>query len=353
MRKITLIIIFIISLIGCASGQTESTIAPLPTTQVQATSTPFIQREISVWALYPEQITLRQQAGVITEVNYVWYRLTGNGKITGSNPSPGFVKELQAMRVRVMPAIQNSGFNPDYVSFVINDQAARSQHVQDITSIVVSENYDGIDIDYESLHPVDKDNFSLFIEELADSLHKQGKLLSVTVHAKTSDNASWDGPNAQDWKRLGGAADMFKIMTYDFTSGTGNFGPIAPISWTNEVLTYAELKVQPSKIYVGIPFYGYDYGVSKKKDVSWTSAQALIVQYDAKIQRDENTEAFFTYELGGQHNVYFNDAAATEAKIKSIFGEHPDLKGVAIWVLGGEDPNNWNILRQYLRQVTP
>ena len=357
---------FLFCLTGCStrppevkdSTPVETTLIPVIPTQTLTeapamTATPFPHREITVWALYPEQLTLRQQAGTISEVNYVWYRLGGKGSLTGTNPSPDFVKELQAMNVRVVPAIQNVGFNADYVSYVINEKAVRSQHIQDIVTIVKTENFDGIDIDYEGLHPEDKDNFSLFIEELSASLHGEGKLLSVTVHAKTTDIASWDGPNAQDWRRLGAAADMFKIMTYDFTSAGGNPGPIAPIAWTNDVLAYAALNVAPSKTFVGIPFYGYDYGPSKRSDVSWIVSQSIILEYNAKIQRDENLEAFFTYDMGGLHTVYFNDAAATEGKVKAVFASHPDLKGVAIWVLGGEDPGNWAVLSQNLPKALP
>lgn len=346
-------------LFGCSASsnsvptnQITVTTAPTETIAVPtaipptATSEPQPKREITVWALFPEQGTLRQQADVISEVNYVWYKLVGKGKITGSNASPGFVKELQAMNVRVIPAIQNSGFNPDYVSAVINDEAARRQHIADIVTIVEKEEFDGIDIDYESLHAADRDNFSLFIEELAQALHEKNKLLSVTVHAKTSDKASWEGPNAQDWSRLGGAADLFKIMVYDYTSGVGNSGPVAPIAWANDVLSYSETRVPPEKTFLGIPFYGYDYGSLKNQGVTWTGVQSMLQKYSAVVQRDENNEPFFTYELGGLHTVFYNDALATETKILSIFSAHPKIKGVSIWVLGGEDPGNWVVLRQ-------
>jgi spore germination protein YaaH len=75
------------------------------------------------------------------------------------------------------------------------------------------------------------------------------------------------------------------------------------------------------------------------------AAQALLLRYDAQVQRDESNEAFFTYESGSQRVVYFNDALATETKVKAIWEKHPNLAGVAIWVLGGEDPQNWEVLK--------
>jgi spore germination protein YaaH len=302
-----------------------------------------------VWALqatYQEKQVLEAQADLIQEVNFVWYFLTGNNEINGSNQNPAYVRQLQAQGTRVLPAIQNSGFNPDYVHTVVSDPQTRTAHAAALVEIIVQEGYDGIDIDYESLHLKDRDDFSLFIEELSTALHTAGKLLSVTVHPKTSDQAAWDAASAQDWARLGAAADFFKIMVYDYSSGPGQMGPVAPVDWAEQVMEYAVSQVPAQKIYLGLPFYGYDYAAGGKRSLTWISAQALHTRYDGLLQRDDSNEAWFTYELGGTHTVYFNDALATETKVRAIFDQHPDLAGVAIWVLGGEDPENWGTLRR-------
>ncbi len=349
---------------GCSPALTPApTQTPVPTltatvpptatmtpTAVPPTPTPTTppDYQVSVWASYAgflEMNVLRQQAGLIREVNFVWYQLTKAGNIQGSNANPAAVKELQDAGMRVMPAIQNGGFSPQAVHDRISEPEKRKQHVDDLVNIVMKENYDGLDIDYESMHAEDRDAFSAFIEELSAALHANGKLLSVTVHAKTSDEGTWEGPKAQDWKRLGAAADLFKIMTYDYSNGTGGPGPIAPISWVDEVLNFAATQVPAGKTYVGLPFYGYDYGSGSQKDVTWMSTQALITRQSAVILRDENGEAYFTYDSGGPHTVYFNDAQATQTKVKTILAAHPHLAGVAIWVLGGEDPQNWPALR--------
>ena len=115
----------------------------------------------------------------------------------------------------------------------------------DIVKLVQENQFDGIDIDYEILDAADREAFSVFIEELGDALHEQGKLVSVTVHAKTDDLGPWGGTQAQDWARLGKAADEFKIMTYDFHNGASEAGSIAPIDWVSDVLRYAEIGRAP------------------------------------------------------------------------------------------------------------
>lgn len=340
---------------ACAAPPAPPTPTATPTT-VPTPPPPPRQPEVTVWALqatYPEQTTLRTYAGLIREVNFVWFFLTGNNQITDHSTSATFVKELQSIGMRVVPAIQNSGFNPDHVHTMVSDPQARAAHIGELVEIVRAKGYDGMDIDYESLNLEDRDDFSLFIEELSLALHAEDKILSVTVHPKTTDEAGWEAARAQDWARLGAAADSFKIMVYDYSSGPGEAGPVAPVDWAEQVIQYALSLVPADKVYLGLPFYGYDYAVGTKRSVTWTSSQALIPRYNALVQRDESNEAWFTYESGGTHTVYFNDALATETKVKAVFAKYPDLAGVSIWVLGGEDPQNWTVLQQLFSSHAP
>ena len=124
-------------------------------------------------------------AGPIGEVNFVWYELDAGGSITGDVQSPQGMEAARAAGLRIVPSIQNAGFNREAVAAIIDDPTRRAQHIRDILALVNDNNFDGIDIDYESLNPDDRDNFSLFVEELAAALHARGKLLSIAVHPKT------------------------------------------------------------------------------------------------------------------------------------------------------------------------
>ena len=249
----------------------------------------------------------------------------------------------------IVPSIANAGFSREPVLAAIGEPARRTQHVADIVQLVLENDFDGIDIDYESLAAEDREVFATFIEELADALHQHGKLLSIAVHPKTEDAGSWSGPAAQDWPRLGAAVDLFKIMTYDYHWSTSEAGPIAPLDWTDQVLTYAATVVPPAKTYMGLHFYGYDWIGQAARDHDWRETMKIVGQEDAVVARDAASgEAWFTYDEG-RNTVYFVDAAAVQAKLEYMFARHPDLAGVAIWRLGGEDPGNWAALRGVLR----
>ncbi len=347
-------VIGVLCLALAACGAAPTPVAPATPT---AESAPAAQSaaaqdyEATIWSYYgsaPEMATLLANQDVIGEVNFFWYELIADGSIRGSVQTPAAVAAAQEAGIRVLPSIMN-GFSAERVHAVVSDPARRGQHVEEIVALVLENGFDGIDIDYESLDPADREDFTLFIEELAAALHAEGKLLSIAVHAKTDDAGNWGGAAAQDWARLGAAADEFKIMTYDYHWSTSEAGPIAPMEWADQVLEYAATVVPPQKTYLGVHFYGYDWLDKNAESLTWMEVQTLIRRYEAQVQRDESGEAWFTYDAGGERTVYFADGESVKAKLTAILNRHPDLAGIAIWRLSGEDPEVWDSIHEWGR----
>jgi len=211
--------------------------------------------------------------------------------------------------------------------------------------------------DYESLDGRDdRQAFSIFVRQLAEALHAHGRLLSVTVHPKTSKPGDWDGPIAQDWATIGAAVDRFRVMTYGYHWSMGAPGPIAPRWWMEDVLAYATSVVPPNRVYVGLHFYGHDWSGPSGGSVVWEDAQALIDAYGA-VPRWQDTDAWgravaepwfsYTDSLGQPHEVWYVDTASVAARLELV--QQYGLGGIVIWRLGGEDPGNWATIATTLR----
>ncbi len=314
--------------------------APIPTPAPRA-------YQITIWAPYIgflEQKTLTDNATLLSEVNFFWYELGADGAITGGVQSAAGLRAAREAGLRALPSIRNGGFDRERVAAIIHDPVKRAAHIDAIVQLALENDYDGVDIDYESLYAEDREAFTAFIEELARALHQQNKLLSTTVHPKTGEEGTWGGPQAQDWARLGAVSDEFKIMIYDMHHGASEAGPIAPLDWADAVLTYAESQVAPAKIFMGVPFYGYDWVGTKGESIEWRQAMKRAKMYNARVQRDAGSgEAWFSYD-DGRHIVYFNDAETLSGRLQMMLTNHPDIAGVSIWRLGGEDPQNWDAL---------
>jgi len=68
------------------------------------------------------------------------------------------------------------------------------------------------------------------------------KLLIVSVHAKTDSTGAWSGAAAHDYVGIGQAADVVRVMGYDFHWQGSSPGSIAPADWVDAVLAYAVSK---------------------------------------------------------------------------------------------------------------
>jgi spore germination protein YaaH len=290
----------------------------------------------------------------IDEISPVWYDMRSNGTLSvlGGARDQTLVDEAHAAGVLVLPSITN-GFDPDRTGYVLRNAERRSEFVQRIIDEVEEYNYDGIDIDFEAMPSSERDVFTAFIRELADGLHQRGKILAIAIHARTSDSGGAFGAQAQDWHAIGQAVDRFRIMTYDYHWSGGGAGPVAPIYWVQEVMEYAKTRVDPAKIQVGVPFYGYDWVGTDGWPVTWLSIQELLEIHEPKVslvERDaqgEVAESTFNYrDSEGYHTVWFSSARSMEAKLDLV--KQYDLAGIAIWRLGGEDPSYWRAIRDRL-----
>jgi spore germination protein YaaH len=104
---------------------------------------------------------------------------------------------------------------------------------------------------------------------------------------------------------------------------------------------------------MGVPFYGYNWTGSTAQSLNWRQSVKLAEQNGVTPERDA-ASGENRYSFGdGRHTVYFNDAETLAARLALLQEKHPGLAGIAIWPLGGEDPNNWTVLRAAVSPVAP
>ena len=298
--------------------------------------------------------------GAMDEVNVDWFVSEPNGSVAGSEVNPDLVVVARGAGLKVLATVTNwnnekDDFDPAIGHAILASASMRTKHAKALRDMCLARGYDGIDLDWESLKGEDRDQFSAFVEELAGLLHAEGKLLSIAIHAKTSEPGTWDGAIAEDWSRLGAAVDEFKVMTYDYSGPWSQPGPVAPPDWMDEVMAFAETLVPAAKIRMGIPFYGYDWHGNTADGINWTDAQGLIAKYSPEVQRDPSGEATFVYtdESATAHVVFFQDRTALQAKLRVVSDKHPAIAGIAIWVLQDEDPAFWDDIVSLLRRPAP
>jgi spore germination protein YaaH len=309
--------------------------------------------QVSAWVPYWDRARVRASfaahAAHLNEANFFWYEVQPDGSLRAfpGAEDAALLAVARALNLRVLPTVMND-FDGPRVATLLAEEETRTAHVSEVVALVERMGYEGVEIDYEALPVEARDDFAAFIEALAEALHARSKLLSIVVHPKTDDNGTWDGPRAQDWPRLGAAVDEFKVMAYGYHWSTSSPGPIAPLDWIGDVLAYAEQTVPLGKVWIGLPFYGYDWVAQRGEGLVWATADALMRQHQAIARRDPSSgELYFSYTIGEeQHDVYVPDARAIALKVQRVRRTHPEIAGIAIWRLGGESPDHWLAVRR-------
>ncbi len=126
---------------------------------------------------------------------------------------------------------------------------------------------------------------------------------------------------------------------------------VAPLPNVRQVLDYAVTEIPREKIYLGIPYYGYDWplpfrqGETQARSLSNQAAVDLAIAQGADIQYDEAAQSpWFTYtaEDGAAHVVWFEDARSLSAKLRLI--REYGLHGAGYWSLMRPYPQGWTLL---------
>ncbi|MFZ4477033.1 MAG: glycosyl hydrolase family 18 protein, partial [Saprospiraceae bacterium] len=131
------------------------------------------------------------------------------------------------------------------------------------------------------------------------------------------------------------AFDWINMMIYDRTGpfNPANPGQHAPYWWTEDCVQYwLDQNVPAQKLTLGVPFYGYDFGVSP--------VEALTYRYIVSL----NTA---NAQLDQVNDTYYNGIPTIKAKTQLALDQ---VAGVMIWEIG-QDAFGTNQTYSLLRAI--
>jgi spore germination protein YaaH len=225
-------------------------------------------------------------------------------------------KAAKSNNTEVIPTIMWS--DAQSIHNVLTNPILRKIHELRIMILILDNNFDGIDIDYEAKLSETKDYFSLFLQELKSLMGD--KVLTCAIEARTPPDSlasAGTGPidYTNDYKEIGKYCDRIEIMAYDqsrvdlklVNEKRGMpYAPVADIDWDKKVINLAiNSGIPKEKIMLGIPTYGYEYGMTAVKEQFigynrlWSLSQNYGVdtakQYGITPSADASGELGFTY----------------------------------------------------------
>ncbi|HIC93216.1 MAG TPA: hypothetical protein EYP09_03085, partial [Anaerolineae bacterium] len=215
------------------------------------------------------------------------------------------------------------------------------------------------------------DEFSRFVAELAEGLHREGKLLTLAVEPPTLAGGRWE-TGAYDWRALGEAVDGLKVpldlLTYDLVERAE-----ALLDWAvGEVNRYKlQLVISARSLeavgeaVVEVP---YVEALAPLARIALEGAEQTLVpgqevtlslatlRESGGLKFDEGAQTYwfsYTDDEGRRHIVWLEDAGSMAHKLR--LAARYNLRGVAVRGLGdeGNDRRIWAVLRQFAQLAVP
>ena len=343
---------------------------------------PYADIPISAWAPYwvlPDAVaSVTAHGGALHELSPFWYSAKGATTIAFDAPvneqPQALIAAARERGALVLPSIVDA-MPEGGMAGVLADPDTRAQHVATIVDLVATGGFDGIDIDYEhfafvdsrSTWPTTRPLWVAFITELADELHADGKLLTVSIppiydSERNGDSGYW----VYDYAAIGKVVDRIRIMGYDYS--VSEPGPIAPVDWVRDAVRAAKAAVDDDdKLVLGVPLYGRNWVVATTgtcpesaegtTPVTQRSVSELAARRGATPVHDPATaEASFRYQLevseGGvtctqTRQVHYVDDVGALARVDVAREER--IGGVAFWALGFDSDATWAAVTPFAR----
>jgi spore germination protein YaaH len=259
-----------------------------------------------------------------------------------------FISRARSYGLKVNLTIK--AFNSSNIDSVVTSDTSQKALIANILYLVNSKNLDGVNIDFEYVgNPADttRTGFTRFITNLNSELKRQNPKSTLTIDTylvSGSDKGIFDIP------ALALNSDAFVIMGYDMHTPKDSAGSISAMGGETNIVGYVQNyleKVDPSKIILAVPYYGYDWpknNTGNPGDVKILPYAQIASQSNNKqLTWDETSQTpSFSYSDsdGVQRIVYFDNVRSLG--IKYDFINKKNLKGVGIWALG-YDGNNQDL----------
>jgi spore germination protein YaaH len=347
----------------------------------------FLSGWLPYWSTQTSTQSFLTNSDLFSDISPFWHdaRWDGSKIYIHNHLTPATqasaLAQLRGQGVKILPSITD-GSGKGRMATTLASPAKRTAHVEEIVQLVLANGYDGIDLDYETFAFTDgqaswaatRPNWVAFVDELADALHAQGKLLAVTVPPMYDDDYdSSSGYWVYDYAAVGAHVDLLRIMAYDYSVGSP--GPIAPLSWVQKVAAFAPTQLPGGKVQLGVPVYGRNWYTGKTgkcpvgqeiKDSNYamTGANALASLASDGVTPGQITRDAASGEMTVKYSIvykgldskgektecsvnrtaFFADATSVADRVKAA--RAAGLAGAALWTIGGESADQWPAVRE-------
>ena len=294
----------------------------------------------------------------INVISPTWFYLNDNNGNIASLASSDYVNYCHNQGIEVWALVSNLENKNVDTTEVLTHTSKRQNLVNQIVSMAIQYNLDGINVDFESMNGEKVgDAFIEFIRELSIKCKNNGVVLSVDNYVPMSHTSFYNR------KEQANFADYVVIMGYDeHYAGSPEAGSVASLSWVTQGVSDTLKEVPADQVILGMPFYTRVWEIPSESSSDDTAAGAKIPSkiYGMKAANDflathgatktwlddcgQNYSEFTDNDT--TYKVWLEDSASAECRLKLV--EEKKLAGASFWKLGFETSDIWDTVTRYI-----
>ena len=288
--------------------------------------------------------SLRDNADKLNMVFPEWLFVADDVDTVVSSFDTRTLNLLRDKKIPIVPMLSNyfnEKWNGQNVHRMISSASSRRKFIASLLTVLGRNGFVGVNVDFEALEERSDEHLVEFQKELYAALHHSGFLVTMDVAPLNSD---------YDLRSLQRYNDYLVVMAYDQHYAESTPGPVSDQRWFEAVLQNVSSVVDPAKIIVALPGYGYDWPQNAAgNEVTYAEALVTAKESEGDVQFDQ--EGYnLTYDYADDndhpHQVWFTDAATTYNEMRTAAGY--GVAGLALWRLGSEDPRMWEFFARDL-----
>ena len=298
----------------------------------------------------------------VNVISPTWFYLNDNNGNLANLASIDYVNYCHSQGVEVWALVSNLENKDADSAKVLTHTSKRQNLVNQIVSMAIQYNLDGINLDFESLNREDVgDSYIEFVRELSLKCANNGIVLSVDNYVPSSYTSFYNRAEQANF------ADYVVIMGYDeHYAGSKEEGSVASLSWVKQGVADTLAEVPADQVILGMPFYtrvwaltpqsssdnqdesaDTDYEVSSQI-YGMRAADTLLASNNAtKTWLEDCGQNYSAFKNGDViYKVWLEDSSSAEQRLKLI--DENKLAGASFWKLGFETNSIWDTIIKYI-----
>ena len=298
----------------------------------------------------------------INVISPTWFYLNDNNGGIADLGSTDYVNYCHSQGVEVWALVSNLENSDVDTTYVLTHTSTRQNLVNQIVSVAIQYNLDGINLDFEALNREEVgDAYIQFVRELSIKCENNGIVLSIDNYVPTSYTSFYNRSEQANF------ADYVVIMGYDEHYAGSDEGSVSALGWVRQGVIDTLAEVPANQVILGMPFYTRVWALTPDEEAGdnddidanilysvssqvygMRSANNLLANYGVEKQwLEDSGQNYAEFESEGiTYKVWLEDSASAEARFKLM--DEYELAGASFWKLGFETSDVWDTIIKYI-----